>query len=429
MREDIDITSDWLLPLAAPTLTLATAGGKGVNLGVMLRAGLPTPRGFVLTTHGYRAFVADGNLMELIEQQWRGLEASDPAGFERASAAIRALFVAGNMPSSLTESILAAYAALGNHCAVAVRSSATAEDLPNASFAGQQDTYLNVVGGEALLAAVKRCWGSLWTARAMAYRHRQHIAPTQVSLAVVVQEMAPAAASGVMFTVNPLTGVGDEVVINATWGLGEALVSGRVNPDTIIADKQTGRIKQVELGDKAVMTTATATGTEEVTVDELQRGRQAISSGQVAELVRLGRELETLFGGAQDVEWAVAGDAVVLLQSRPVTRVAAPAGPPGDDAWPALSDLPAQPFDFWTQQDLGERWPDPVTPLTWSISEPMTQQSMDRMLAGLKAPYAGKIRWCKRAFGHVYLNEGALLHAYTDGFGMPIQMLESGVTH
>ncbi|HHY55003.1 MAG TPA: hypothetical protein GYA08_06155 [Chloroflexi bacterium] len=419
---------DLIRPLDA-ALSLSQAGGKGANLSTMRRAGLPVPGGFVLTTSGYRTFVAASDLMALIEQQWRGLDANDPAGFARASAVLRAKFVAAPLPSSIVEPILDAYAALGANCAVAVRSSATAEDLPDASFAGQQDTFLNVVGGEALLAAVKRCWGSLWTPRAMAYRARQGIAPDQVSLAVVVQEMVVADAAGVMFTLNPLTGARDEVVINATWGLGEALVSGRVNPDAIVADKQTGRIRQVELGDKAVMTTATASGTDEVAVDALRRSQQAITPEQVAELVRLGRDLETLFSGAQDVEWAVAGEAVILLQSRPVTSVATTAGPPGDDAWPTLPDLPAHPFDFWTQQDLGERWPDPVTPLTWSISEPMTQQSMDRMLAGLKAPYAGKIRWCKRAFGHVYLNEGALLHAYTDGLGMPFQMLEGGLTH
>lgn len=422
------LSRDLIRPLDA-ALSLGEAGGKGANLSLMRRAGLPVPRGFVLTTSGYRAFVAAGDLMAIIEQQWRSLDASDPTSFERASAALRAMFVATVLPASVVESLRVAYAGLGDNCAVAVRSSATAEDLPDASFAGQQDTFLNVVGDEALLAAVKRCWGSLWTPRAMAYRARQGIAPDQVSLAVVVQELVVAEAAGVMFTLNPLTGARDEVLINATWGLGEALVSGRVNPDTIVADKQTGRIRQVELGDKAVMTAATATGTDEVAVDALRRRLQAVTPEQVIELVRLGRELETLFGGAQDVEWAVADEAVILLQSRPVTGVAAPAGPPGDDVWPALPDLPAQPFDFWTQQDLGERWPDPVTPLTWSISEPMTQQSMDRMLTGLKAPYAGKIRWCKRAFGHVYLNEGALLHAYTDGFGMPLQMLEGGLTH
>ena len=424
-----DTVAEWILPLTAPALTLAKAGGKGANLGVMVRAGLPVPGGFVVTTDGYHAFVAANALTALIAQQWQALTPGAAAAFERASSAIRAAFVAAAFPPELASAIVTAYAGLGDAAPVAVRSSATAEDLPDASFAGQQDTYLNVIGADALLDAVRRCWGSLWTARAMAYRLRQNIAPDQVSLAVVVQAMIPAAAAGVMFTVNPVTGARDEALINATWGLGEALVSGRVTPDTLTVDKATGRIKHVEIGEKAVMTAAAGAGTTEVAVDETQRRVQVLQPEQVAQLTALGRTLETLFGSAQDVEWAVARDAVILLQSRPVTSIAAPAGPPGDDAWPELAGPEAQPFDFWTQQDLGERWPDPVTPLTWSISEPMTQVSMDRMIAGLQAPYAGKIRWCKRAYGHAYMNEGALLYAYTHGLGMPLQMLESGLTH
>ncbi len=432
--------------LSTPGLTLPDAGGKGVNLSVMLRAGLPVPAGFVVLTAAYRAFVEAHTLAPLIEMHWRTLDPTDTAGLEAASTAIRAAFAAAAFPTSLAEPLLEATAALGDHAAVAVRSSATAEDLPDASFAGQQDTYLNITRPDELLDAVRHCWGSLWTARAMAYRARQGIAPEQVSLAVVVQTMVRADAAGVLFTVNPINGADAEIVINAAWGLGEALVAGRVNPDTIVADKQTGAIRSVEIGDKAVMTAAVTasvtasvtttmaaatapSGTVEVAVAPAQRSQQVLTAKQVAELVHFGRELESIFGCAQDVEWAVAGDRVFLLQSRPVTSIASPAGPPGDDAWPELPGYPAQPFDFWTQQDLGERWPDPVTPLTWSISEPMTQISMDRAVAGLKAPYAGKVRWCRRAYGHAYLNEGALLFAYTDGFGMPLHMIEGGLTH
>jgi pyruvate,water dikinase len=415
--------------LSDPGLSLAEAGGKGANLSIMLAAGLPTPSGFVALTTAYRAFVTTNDLAPLIEAQWRSLNQADASSFERASETIRAAFVSAPIPPELATPILAAYAGLGQDKRVAVRSSATAEDLPDASFAGQQDTYLNIAGNDALLDAVKRCWGSLWTARAMAYRVRQGIEPEQVSLAVVVQEMARAEAAGVMFTVNPLSGAQEEALIDATWGLGEALVAGRVTPDTIIADKQSERIKQVTIGDKAVMTAAQDAGVAEVEVAPARRSQPVLRPEQVAELTRLGRKLEALFGAPQDVEWAVADGKIVLLQSRPVTSIAAPAGPPGDDAWPTLDGYPPQPFDFWTQQDLGERWPDPITPLTWSISEHMTQTSMDRMVARLKTPYASKIRWCKRAYGHVYLNEGALLYAYTNGYGMPLKMIESGLTH
>ncbi|MBE2238941.1 MAG: hypothetical protein IAE81_14210 [Caldilineaceae bacterium] len=420
-------------PLGGAALSLSEAGGKGANLNVLLRAGLPAPGGFVITTAAYQTLVDDSNLASVIEEQWQGIDSADATSFAQRSAALQAAFAAAVFPQQLVAPILQAYAGLGAGVPVAVRSSATAEDLPDASFAGQQDTYLNISGDAALLDAVKRCWASLWTARAMAYRVRQGIAPAHVALAVVVQVMAHADAAGVMFTVNPVTGADDEIVINAAWGLGEALVAGRVTPDTIIASKADGRIKQAKLGEKALMTALTIGGVHEVPVDEARRGQQAIDAAQVAELVRLGREIEAIFDGPQDVEWALVDGRVVLLQSRPVTATvssgAAQTGAPGDDKWPALDGLESHPFDFWTQQDLGERWPDPVTPLTWSISEPMTQDSTDAMFARLKAPYAGKVRWCKRAFGHAWLNEGAVLYAYTHGYGMPMSMIESGLTH
>lgn len=388
-----------ILPLDDPRATLASVGGKALNLGVMLRAGLPVPNGFVLTTEAYRAFVEANAL------------GTDRAAFEVAP-----------VPTRLVDEIVAVYGG----GAVAVRSSATAEDLPDASFAGQQDTYLNVRGEGAVIAAVRRCWGSLFTERAVAYRARQGIQPNEVALAVVVQEMAPATAAGVLFTVHPVTGRADRMVINATWGLGEALVSGRVNPDSITVEKATGRVLAEERGDKATMTAATAEGTAEVDVDAARRGQRALRDEEIVELARLGRELERIFGAPQDVEWAIVDGKPVLLQSRAITTVRTV---PGDDAWPPLTRGEPQPFDVWTQQDMGERWPEPVTPLTWSVSEPMNQFILDGMMTGLKAPYAGKIQWSRRAFGRVYMNEGALLYAYTHGFGMPMAMMTSGLTH
>lgn len=416
-------TQTYVRPLADAGVILAEAGGKGLNLGVMLRAGLPVPGGMLIPTAAYRAFVEENDLDPLITRVWAEAVPEGAAGYERASATLRAAFEAGRISAAITDAVCDALPA----GAVAVRSSATAEDLPDASFAGQQDTYLNVQGRDAVLDAVRRCWGSLWTARAMAYRQRQGIEPADVALAVVIQEMAPATAAGVMFTVHPVTGAPDQVVINATWGLGEALVSGRVNPDSIVADKRIGRVVHTELGDKAVMTAASEAGVSEMEVSAEQRARRSVTDEQVAGLVRLGRELETLFGCPQDVEWAIVDDRPVLLQSRAITT--GPGTVPGDDAWSPTDRGEPQPFDFWTQQDMGERWPDPVTPLTWSVSEPMNQRTMDGMLMGLKAPYAGRIQWTRRVGGHVYLNEGALLHAYTLGFGMPMEMMLSGLTH
>lgn len=413
-------------PLSDPALTLAEAGGKGLNLGVMVRAGLPVPGGFVLTTAAYRTFVEANGLGPALARAWADAAAAGPGELEARSAELRAAFSAGVPPAGLATALREAWAALGGG-PVAVRSSATAEDLPDASFAGQQDTELHVLGADAVEAAARRVWGSLWNARAMAYRARLGLAPDGVALAVVVQRMAPATAAGVLFTVHPLTGRPDRTVINATWGLGEALVAGRVNPDTYVVEKAGGRVLRVELGDKAVMTAPAAAGTAEVEVPAAERARRALSDAQAAALTRHAVTLEALFGGPQDVEWALVDGEPVLLQSRAVTTP--PPQVPGDDAWPPTERAERWPFDFWTQQDMGERWPEPVTPLTWSVSEPMNQAILDGMLAGLDAPYAGRVRWSLRAAGRVYMNEGALLHAYCQGMGMPLAMMASGLTH
>lgn len=201
------------------------AGGKGANLGELRRAGLPVPPGFVLTTDAYREFVATSGIGEQVM-------ALATTG-ETASDRIRALFTGAQIPEPIARDVLAALERLGG-APVAVRSSATAEDLEGASFAGQQDTYLNIRGDDAVLAAVRDCWSSLWTARAMAYRARQGIEPAAVALAVVVQRMVDADAAGVMFTADPTNGRRDQTVVSAAWGLGESVVSGSVTTDDVV---------------------------------------------------------------------------------------------------------------------------------------------------------------------------------------------------
>ncbi len=419
-----------ILPLSSPDLTLANAGGKAANLSALIRGGLRVPGGFVVTTAGYDHFVAANGLAASISALVDGIDAADPTAYDRASEEIRALFARAALPDDLRAAILAAYAdAFPDASPVAVRSSATAEDLPDASFAGQQDTYLNVVGADALLDAVARCWASLWTGRAIAYRQRQSIAPDDVSLAVVVQQMVPAAVAGVLFTVHPVTGDDEQVIINATWGLGEALVAGQVNPDTYVAAKESGGLLQVTIGDKAVMTAAQSAGTAEVAVDPSRQRQRALTDAQVAELAAAGRRIEQHFAAPQDIEWAFAGGELFILQSRPVTTSAGPACVPGDDAWPPLPDFAPQPFDWWTQADVGERWPEPVTPFTWSTGYEMIHETSERLVAGVKAPYKGHIQWARRAFGHVYFNEGAVLHAYTDGYGFAASMVAPSISH
>ena len=407
---------EFILKLDAEALSLADAGGKGTNLNRLIRAGLPVPPGFVISTVAYRHFVVKNELQAEIELLSR--VGDDPAAYEAASRQIRDLFAAAVIPDELATAVGQAVGAFGDR-ALAARSSATAEDLPEASFAGQQESYLNVRGREALLEAVSLCWSSLWTARAMAYRRKQGIAPSDVSLAVVVQEMVPAESAGVLFTINPLAGNQDEMLLNATWGLGESLVAGRVNPDSLVLDKDSGEIKKQELGDKALMTTSAAMGTEEVPVPEGRRTLPAIKPEEAADLAALCRQVEALFGAPQDIEWALAGGRIYLLQSRPVTGLNGHV--PGDDAWPPQIDVVPQPFDRWSQMDVGERWPEPVSPFTWSTAEPMMAENMTRSdsVRAIKAPFVDKIQWATREYGRVYFNEGAMIKLVRDGFGMP----------
>ncbi|MEO8467223.1 MAG: PEP/pyruvate-binding domain-containing protein [Gammaproteobacteria bacterium] len=234
---------------------------------------------------------------------------------------------------------------------LAVRSTATAEDLPGASFAGQHDSFLNIRGEQALLDAVKRCWASLWTARALEYRARQGIEPSGVWMAVIVQQMVDAESSGVLFTANPLTGVRDEIVLDASWGLGEAIVGGSVTPDHIVPDKLTDAIREIRIGDKAVMTTLSDTGTVESRVDESKRRAQVLSVGQVTELVTLGRAIEALYGSPQDIEWCQANQKSYIVQARPITAL-----PPAPVPW--LNPIP------------GAKWMKDVQTAEWTKEPP-----------------------------------------------------------
>jgi pyruvate,water dikinase len=330
------------------------AGGKGANLGELAQADLPVPPGFVVLTDAYRAYVAEYQLDEKIATLAEPKD--DPAGYDDASAQIRALF-GDELSDSLRAEIAEAYAALGEDLPVAVRSSATAEDLPEASFAGQQDTYLNVRGLEDLLTAVRDCWASLWTARAMAYRARQGIDPASVSLAVVVQQMVEAEAAGVMFTANPSNGRRDETVISAAWGLGESVVSGSVNTDNIVVHTPDGAVLSSAIADKAVMTIYAEQRTQEIPVPAEQRMRPVLSEAEAAELAAYGARIENHFGAPQDIEWARADGRFWILQSRPITALPEVEGPMPTD-WTV-----PEPSAMYVRASIVEQLPDPLSPL------------------------------------------------------------------
>ncbi|NUP61659.1 MAG: phosphoenolpyruvate synthase [Nonomuraea sp.] len=294
---------------------LALAGGKAANLGELVRNAFPVPGGFVVTTHAYE-LVADGHDTR-------------------------------EMPDELRRAITGAYADLGGG-AVAVRSSATAEDLPGAAFAGQQDTYLNVVGEDALIDAVRRCWASLWTERAVAYRARLGIDPGEVRIAVVVQSMVRAEVAGVMFTADPLTGDRAKLVVDAGSGLGEAVVSGLVTPDHYVLDAS-GAVTAYVPGRREVVVRAVAGGG---VVHESGAGEPAepLPDGVLRELADLGRRVAAHFGRPQDIEWAYADGRVWLLQARPMTKLPPP--PPARKLNPVqrrigtilLEYLPVRPY-------------------------------------------------------------------------------------
>ena len=327
------MTTSLILPLNSDQATLTRTGGKGANLARLARAGLPVPGGFLITTDAYRDFEQANNLTTAIQKTVTAIQPDDPTALNEVSQVIRTRFSAGTMPDELATAVTAAYKTLSDprlpshpssliphpSLPVAVRSSATAEDLPDMSFAGQQDTFLNVIGEAALLKAVVDCWSSLWTARAIGYRARNHIPNDDVALAVVVQAMVPSEASGVLFTANPLNGKRAEMVIDATLGLGEALVSGLVEPDQYIIAAG-GTILQKTLGNKATIIRGQAGGGV-VTEPIEAANQQAIPDEVIAELAALGRETAVLFQSPQDIEWGWASGQLHLLQSRPITSL------------------------------------------------------------------------------------------------------------
>jgi rifampicin phosphotransferase len=358
-----------VLALDDPDAVLEVVGGKGASLGRLARAGVQVPPGFHVTTAAYLDFLDGGLREELVA----GLSLVDAAGagtFEAAAGRIGELFAGRPMPAATSAAIAGAYASLGDgDVPVAVRSSATVEDLAGLSAAGQHDTYLNVRGEAAVVDAVRRCWASLWSARAISYRAGHDVAAGDVSIAVVVQRLVPAEAAGVMFTIDPVSGAPDQIVVSANWGLGESVVAGDVNPDVAVVDRASGALVSYQLGDKQVMTVADGVGTLETETPAGLRSTPVLSPAQAAELGRVGLSIEKLYGEPVDVEWARAGGELWVLQARPITtRAGGPATSAVADPGEQWNDSLAGDY-LWTNGNLGEALPDVMTPATWSFIE------------------------------------------------------------
>ena len=307
---------------------VGTVGGKAASLGELIGAGLPVPPGFAVTAGTYRTFIEeagiDDELFDAVD-----VDPEDSAALREAEATAERLILDTPFPEAVREEILEGYRAMGEDGAeafVAVRSSATAEDLPDSSFAGQQETFLNVREDD-LLRRVKECWASLFTQRAIYYRQQRGFPHADVDIAVVVQQMVDADKSGVMFTSHPSTG-DPQITIEAAWGLGEAVVSGTVSPDNYVYDRERETVDEVTVADKKVeMVKDEETGeTVQLDVDEDRRSERVLSDAEIGDLVELGERVEDHYGAPQDVEWAIYDGEIYMLQSRPITTIQEDAG-------------------------------------------------------------------------------------------------------
>lgn len=309
-------------------------GGKGANLGELTNFGLPVPPGFCVTAQAYRDFVDHAHLQEKVKSIMKDLDVDDTKALTEAGEKIRSILTEAPIKKEIEEEIKKAYREFQERLGlknpeVAVRSSATAEDLPDASFAGQQDTYLHISGEDELLSHARSCWASLWTARAIYYREKQSYDHFEVALSVVVQMMVKSEKSGVMFTANPITGDKSQIMINASWGLGEAVVSGTVTPDDYLIDKKTGKVLEKYIADKnsMVVDKTDGVGTEQRPVSEVL-GAEYVSSeclnkDELKKLIEMGLLVESMYGNVQDTEWGFDKNTkkFYFLQSRPITTI------------------------------------------------------------------------------------------------------------
>lgn len=303
------------------------AGGKGANLGELTNAGIPVPPGFVITSETYNKFITKTGIINQINDMLNGLDINDTLELQKVADDIKNLIITTDIPDDIQRVIIEAYNALClkvdlDEVVVAIRSSATAEDLPDASFAGQQETYLNISGIDDVLENVRKCWASLFEARAIFYREENEFDHSKVLIAVVVQQMVDSEKAGVMFTVDPSTGA-EEMLIEGAWGLGEGVVSGIVTPDTCRYDKINDKVKSYLVNTKKTMFTKDSkTGsTIQIDVPDDLKDKKVLEDSDIEQLVTLGRRIQKHYGAPMDTEWGVENGKVYMLQARPITTL------------------------------------------------------------------------------------------------------------
>ena len=371
------------LPFNSPDATrLEFSGGKGANLSILTQRGFPVPPGFVVDAGVYREFIGGMNGMI---QRIESLPFHDATALQAAGAALQAELSLLALPVDATAEIRKQLQNFPEGTAFSVRSSSTMEDLASAAFAGQHETFLNVVGEEDVLDRVRGCYLSLWAGRAIAYRHQQGFDHAQAAMAVVVQQMVPSESAGVGFSINPVNGKLNEMMINANFGLGESVVSGDGEIDQWILEKSTQVVTVASIGVKSSQVVSAASGTREVHLDLEDAHKPSLSEEQLAALAALLLQVERSYAFPQDIEWAFASGKLWLLQSRPVTTI-----PPR-----------------WTRDESAERFPNVITPLTWDFVESGFHRSLNHSFGLLGFPhFSGK--WFSK-FGHyIYGNQNAV---------------------
>lgn len=296
------------------------AGGKGASLGEMTQAGIPVPGGFVILAETFDAFIEHNRLESVITEELAKVDIADGKTVETASQTIRKLVDEAQIPAHIAAQVTDSYQALSSRF-VAVRSSATAEDSHDASWAGELESYLYTTS-DTLLQNIKNCWGSLYTPRAIFYRTEKGLRDSKVSVAVVVQTMIPAEVSGICFTVHPVTKNPSHLIIEAGWGLGEAIVGGMITPDSYIVDTTSWQIIDTYLGDQTMKVVQRSEGgTQEAAVTDLEKSREKLTKDEVIELAKLAKQIEAHYGSPQDIEWAHAAGKLWIVQSRPITTL------------------------------------------------------------------------------------------------------------
>jgi len=357
---------------------LLDVGGKAGNLGEMISQKLPVPGGFVVLTSAYRRFVQENQLEKKIEDLLNRMENLGRTAYEEA---INEVFLSGTMPKAVEEEVLKNYQSKGNPT-VAVRSSATAEDLPGLSFAGQYSSYLNVSGEEELIKAIKACWASLWNERAVAYRKKQGIGIEGLSHGVVVQKLIKGEKAGILFTANPVNGRRDQILLNASWGLGEAIVGGEVNPDAWVLDKESGKVIEEQIAVKKVMTIREDQGISNQSVPEEKQEQPSLINDEIQVLRNLAEKVEKHYGTPQDLEWSMEDGKIYLVQTRPITSLyPVPKTPEGKEGLRIYMNL----------NNYSQAMKEPFTPMGAEVMKLMVKDVIRKM--GRKDPDDPETLW------------------------------------